>query len=286
MKDLANLEVFAAVGSRRSFTRAAERLNLPKSSVSRKIKELENELGVRLINRDSRHFELTDQGVALLESSEQVLKRAEQAFDDVRSVHQGQRGLISISTTADLAQQFLAPAVAAFKRENPEVRFHLDLSPQILDLVSARIDLAIRVGPLKDSSLVARKLCDRQLGFFASPAYLKRARKPEKIGDLAHHTFIATSRVCIDGAWLQPSIQVNSMGLVREFVLRGLGVGLLDAAIITAEHRKVFTAVLPRARAPRVPIYLIFPHNKPPRRVSEFVKTLIHYKAADPAASS
>jgi DNA-binding transcriptional LysR family regulator len=286
MKDLANLEVFAAVGSQRSFSRAAERLNLPKSSVSRKIKELENELGVRLINRDSRHFELTDQGAALLESGEEVLKRAEQAFDNVRSAHQSQRGLISISTTADLAQQFLAPAIAAFRRENPEVRFHLDLSPQVLDLVSARIDLAIRVGPLKDSSLVVRKLCDRQLGFFASPAYLKHERKPEKTGDLAHHTLIATSRVCVDSVWLQPSIQVNNMGLIREFVLRGLGVGLLDAAMIGSEHRKVFIPVLPRINAPRVPIYVLFAHNKPPRRVSEFVKKLIQYKAAEPATSS
>jgi DNA-binding transcriptional LysR family regulator len=286
MKDLANLEVFAAVGTQRSFTRAAERLNLPKSSVSRKVKELEHQLGVRLINRDNRHFELTDQGAVLLESGEEVLKRAEQAFDEVRSTHRSLRGLVSISTTADLAQQFLTPTIAAFKRENPEVRFHLDLTPQVLDLVSARYDLAIRVGPLKDSSLVARKLCDRQLGFFASSAYLKREGKPVKIRDLAQHTLIATSRACIDGVWLQPSIQVNNMGLIREFVLRGLGVGLLDAAIIAPEHRKAFIQILPRITAPRVSIYLIFPHNKPPRRVSEFVKKLIQHKAGQSTASS
>jgi DNA-binding transcriptional LysR family regulator len=279
MKDLANLEVFAAVGSQRSFTRAAERLGLTKSSVSRKIKELETMLGVKLINRDNRRFELTDQGAVLLECSDDVLKRAELAFDEVRSVQQGLRGLISIAATADLAHQFLADAITAFKLENAEIRFHLDLSPQVIDLVAERFDLAIRIGPLRDSSLVARKLCDRQRGFFASTAYLKRQGKPEQADNLAQHTLIMTSRVCIDGVWLQPSIRANSMGFVRELVSRGAGVGLIDPAVIPFESRKTFIPVLPKVTVPPTSIYLVFPHNKPPRRVTEFVKEVMQRRA-------
>jgi DNA-binding transcriptional LysR family regulator len=252
------------VGSQRSFTRAAESLGLPKSSVSRKIKDLERELGVKLINRDNRRFALTGQGAVLLECSEEVLRRAEQAFDEARSAHQGIRGHISISTTPDLARQFLTDAITAFRLENPEVRFHLDLTPQVLDLVSERVDLAIRIGPLKDSRLVARKLCDRQLGFFVSIAYLKRKPKPEKIKDLAESALIATkSRVRNDGVWIQPSIRVNNMGLVREFTLRGAGVGLLDPAIIASGDRRLFVPVLPKVAAPSAAIYLIYPHSKP-----------------------
>jgi DNA-binding transcriptional LysR family regulator len=278
MKDLANLEIFAAVGQRRSFTRAAERLGLPKSSISRKIKELEAALGVKLINRDNRRFELTDQGAMLLESCEEVLRRTEEAFDLVRSVQQSLRGFIAITTTADLAQQFLTDAITAFRLENPEVRIHLDLTPQVRDVVSERFDLALRVGPLRDSSLVARKLCDRQLGWFASADYLKHKRKPKVIEDLAEHTLITTSRVHIGDRWLQPAVQVNSRGLIREFVLRGLGIGLLDPALIASEQKKTFIPVLQKIVAPRSSFYLIFPHSKPPRRVTGLVKKIIQYQ--------
>jgi DNA-binding transcriptional LysR family regulator len=280
MKDLANLEVFAAVGNQRSFSRAAERLGLTKSSVSRKIKELESELGVKLINRDNRRFELTNQGAVLLECGSDVLKRAEQAFDEVRSVQQGFRGLISISATADLADQFLADAITAFRLENSEVRFHLDLSPQVRDLVSEHFDLAIRIGPLKDSGLVARKLCDRQRHFFASAPYLKRRGKPENAGNLAQHALIMTARVCVDGVWLQPSIRANRMGFVRELVRRGAGIGLIDPAVIPSDQAEAYIPVLPTITVPPTSIYLVFPHNNPPRRVTEFVKKVMQCHAA------
>ena len=278
MKKLANLEIFAAVATQRSFSRAAERLGLPKSSVSRKIAELEIELGVRLIHRDNRHFELTDQGALLLEAGEDVLRRAELAFDEVRSVHQGLRGLISITASSNFAQIFLADPIADFKRENPEVRIHFDVTPRQLDLVSDRFDLAVRVGPLKDSSLVARKLCDRPLGLFASVDYLKRNGTPKKPKDLEAHDFISTARTSIASVALRPSIQVNSMGLVREFVLRGLGVGLMDPAAIAPEQRKLLVPLLTKIALPRVPIYLVFPHSKPPRKVSELVKKIVEHQ--------
>lgn len=278
MRNLANLEIFAAVGSQRSFTRAAEHLGLPKSAVSRRIKELESELGVRLINRDSRRFELTDHGAVLLEGSTQLLRQTEQVMDQVRAVQKGLRGTLSISTTVDLAQQILLGALAAYRLENPEVHVHLDVTPQMQDLLSQRFDLAIRLGPLKDSGLVARKLFDRSLGFFASQDYLKGNRRPERVEDLAEHSLIVTSRRAIAAMQLQAAIEVNSMGLVRDLVLRGAGIGLIDPAIIPLEQKSALVPLLPRVAVPNVGIYLVFPHNKPPRRVTELVKKILQHR--------
>jgi len=94
--------------------------------------------------------------------------------------------------------------------------------------------------------------------------------------DLAEHTLITTaSRTHIGGIWIRPSIHVNNMGLVREFVLRSIDVGLLDPTVVASEHKKLFVPMLPRFNAPRASIYLVYPHDKPPCGVTEFVKKLM-----------
>jgi DNA-binding transcriptional LysR family regulator len=116
-----------------------------------------------LIQRDPRHFELTDQGSALLQSSETILRQAENAFDEVSNQELGLRGSISISTTADLAQIYLSKAVAKFSLEYPSVKIKIDVSPRMVALIKERVDIAIRVGPLNDSGLYARRLQFKQI---------------------------------------------------------------------------------------------------------------------------
>lgn len=272
MKKLRYLEVFAVVAQQRSFSKAANALGLPKSTVSRNIKALEEDLGVQLIQRDPRHFELTDQGAALLQSSQNILRQAEDAFDEVSNQMGGLRGSVVISTTADLAQIYLSKAIARFSLEFPHVKIKIDVNPRMIDLIKERVDMAIRVGPLNDSGMYARKLQDRQMRFFASTEYLKTHGRPRNLKELSERTFLFTSRIIHSGITLEPSIQVNNMAMIRDLIVQGVGIGLVDEKMLASEikGRKVFE-LFEGSIAPKASIYLVFPNKKIPKRVVKLV---------------
>ena len=276
MKNLVALDIFVSVCKLRNFSKAGEQLGLTKSTVSRQIQSLEKELGITLINRDPRHFSLTDEGSTLLKRAESIIKQTVEAFDEVSNIQSGIKGTINISTTVDLSMLYLTKSVAEFSIRHPEVEFNVDLSPGLVDLKADGFDMAIRVGQLKDSSLYARKLSEHQPAFFASPEYLERMGRPKNETDLRKHALITTGKVNFEGTAYSPSITANNMSVVKELASRGAGIGLLSENVVKTEKNEgLLVPVLTNLLLHKVPIYLVFPQKKIPKRISAFVQEIL-----------
>jgi DNA-binding transcriptional LysR family regulator len=187
MDRILSISAFAAVVEHGSFVRAAERLAISTSTLSRQIAELEQHLGVRLLNRTTRRLSLTESGQAFYERAVQVLADLEEAEALASSSAAAPRGRLRLTCSHALGVQRLAPAIAAFAGQYPEVGFDVSVSDRIVDLVEEGFDLAVRVGQVGSEQLVARWLGTMRLLVCASPAYLQAHGTPQVPADLAGH---------------------------------------------------------------------------------------------------
>ena len=189
MKAEANdLLLFAKVVDEGSFNRAAERLGLPKSTVSRRIALLETALGERLLLRTTRKLHVTDFGNSVLEHAHQVAAEVESATSLAHHRQLEPSGRLRISMPHDLASDLLAPMLAQFTIDYPAVILEMDLSARRVDLIGENFDLAIRAGgTLDDASLVARKILNFSNSLYASPAYIARRGMPQSPSELMQH---------------------------------------------------------------------------------------------------
>jgi DNA-binding transcriptional LysR family regulator len=180
-----DLLLFARVAETGSFSRAAERVQLPKSTVSRRVSSLERQIGERLLHRTTRKLTLTDFGHALLEHARQIAAEAEDATALALQRQAQPSGRLRVTMPSDLATGTLAPVIADFVAQHEAITLEMDLTPRRVDLIGENFDLALRMGELPDdSTLSARKLGEFTLGLYASPAYLKSAGTPKEPQDL------------------------------------------------------------------------------------------------------
>ena len=191
-----DLLLFARVAEAGSFSRAAERLQLPKSTVSRRIAQLERQLGERLLQRTTRKLAVTDFGLAVLDHARHVADEVEGAT--ALALHRQARpsGKLRVSMPGDFATTTLSAMLARFVREHPAISLELDLSPRRVDLIAENMDLAIRMGALQeDSQLAARKLAAFEVGLYAAPEYLATHGEPLVPAALLHlHGLLVLSR--------------------------------------------------------------------------------------------
>ena len=201
--DANDLLLFARVAEVGSFSRAADRLRLPKSTVSRRIAALEKRLGERLVNRSSRKLTITDFGVHVLEHARAVATEVDGALALAQHRQAKPSGRLRVSLLADLAASALPEMLANFVREHPAIVLEMDLSSRRGDLIGENYDLAVRVGEsLEDSDLSARKLAELNVGLYASPDYLRRAGKPEVPDDLLRlHGLLLQTRTGDPRGW-------------------------------------------------------------------------------------
>jgi len=239
--DLNSLVVFDAVVEAGGFTAAAERLGVAKAKVSIQIGRLEARLGVTLFTRTTRQVSLTDAGRALHEECKPLLAGIQEAIDQVGHDKGALTGTLRLSTTVDHAVQSLAPAVAAFSALHPALHVDLRTGDRVSDLVGEGIDLAIRLGWLRDSSLRATKLGEFEQYVVASPAYLKRAGRPKQPADLATHDWVALTLMPTPFTWkftarsgetqtahVKSRIRVDSPGALRAMLRHDAGISVLD----------------------------------------------------------
>src|SRR5260370_28906273 len=187
MTDLNSLLIFAQVVEANSFSEAARRLKMPTSTVSRRVAEHEDEVGVRLIERSERSLRLTDVGSEVLEHAQRSAEISE-AIDNIASNHLSKvSGTLRISAPPSISDSLLAPLVGAFQISYPDVRVQIFITERIVDQIAEGIDLAFRVGELEDSSLVAHRMLAYRHQLVASPAYLeRRGRHAQPKGILPH----------------------------------------------------------------------------------------------------
>jgi DNA-binding transcriptional LysR family regulator len=245
MMDLNSLVVFAKVVEAASFSEAARRLKMPTSTVSRRVAELEDELGVRLLERTTRSLRLTAVGSEVFEYAQRGAALGE-AVGNIASHHLTKlSGVLRLSAPPSISDSLLAPIVEAFQAKHPEVRVQILVTERMVDLVEEGVDLVLRVGALKDSTLVARRILSYRHQLVASPAYLAKFRAPRKPQELLRHRLLAFSRWRPDSRWtffhangtdketlaFEPYFSVNDYAGVASALLAGMGIGELPPIV-------------------------------------------------------
>lgn len=213
MDRLTAMRTFCRVAELESFSRAARQLDLSPAVVTRQVAALESELGVRLLDRSTRHVELTDAGEQYYASSLELLDR----FDELQARTTGHaekpRGLLRISAPLDFGIVYLRSAIRTFLSREPEVQVEVHFDDRVVDLLDENFDVAVRIGELGDSSLVARKLGEACIGCYASPEYLAMHGEPKHPRDLENHLALEYALAPKPGKWRFPdgdkSIDVN-----------------------------------------------------------------------------
>ena len=236
----AEMEVFVRVVDRGGFTAAAREFRLTPSAVSKLISRLEERLSARLFNRSTRRLQLTPEGQAFYERSVRVLLDMDDA-ERAASAGASPRGHLRVNSNIPFGMRYLMPLVPRFLEKNPDVTLDVVLTDTVVDLMQERADVAIRVGPLRESSLMARKLGTSRMAVVASPEYLERHGTPESPDDLARHRGIGWSFVRMVTGWpfkeggatetfTPPPVSRASDGEVARLLALG-GVGLARLAL-------------------------------------------------------
>jgi len=198
---LSAMAVFARVVEAGSFSRAARGLGLSKSAVSKQVARLEDRLGARLLNRTTRQLSLTEAGRAFYGGCRQMLAEAESAAAAVGHLAQAPRGTLHVNAPMSFGQQHVAPALPAFMAQYPELDVDLQLNDRTVDLVDEGFDLAVRIGELPDSTLVARRLAPLRTAVVAAPAYLDRHGRPAHPRELQAHACLLYSYLASGRTW-------------------------------------------------------------------------------------
>jgi len=284
--DLNELMIFARVVQAGSFTAAARSLAMPKSTVSRKVAELEQRLGARLLHRTTRRLSLTDAGRAYHQHCARIAAEVEEADQAVTRMQATPRGLLRV--TAPVAMHYLAPLISEFLVRYPEVQIELVCTDRLVDLVDEGFDLAIRAGNLADTSLIARRLGSEWRVVVASPAYLAQRGIPAAPEDLARHDGLLFGSAPERAIWrledagrlatvkVPARLTVNDFELLRRAALAGMGIAMLPVQRCQADVQAGrLQRLLGNWCSPRTPIHAVYPtsrHLAP--KVSEFVALL------------
>lgn len=245
--DLNLIAIFVQVVETGSFTAAATALGVPKSSVSRAITRLEETLGVRLLQRTTRRLGLTAAGDQYLAQVRRPIAELAEASRDTAELTGEPRGLVRITIPPEIGEGVCSKLFAEFVRRHPKVKLDVLVTNRRVSLVEESVDLALRAGPLDDSTLVARKVAATELRLYAAPSYLARRGTPRRLRDLASHDCVVhrTARGALPWRFSGPRgveqvtvtgpISVDDMGSLRLLALEGVGVALLPDQIVRAD---------------------------------------------------
>jgi len=272
MIDLNDMVIFARVVECGSISGAARDLAQPKSTISRRVKRLEEQLSVRLLQRTTRSLKLTELGAAFYERCCRLQELAEEAEHSVSLGQDRPKGKLRISGPAETGISQLGVLIAEYSRLYPEVQIELDLSNRFVDLVEEGYDLAIRAGELADSTLVARRLAVSRMVLCASPAYVERFGDPASPDELKQHRLLLYGNTLKKYAYtfnsinglasvqLSPTHTANSLSVLRDMVKMGMGITLLPNHHTQRDVDRGDLVLLMKAwRLPEHGVYILYP---------------------------
>lgn len=288
---LSDMPYFTEVAKRKSFTKAADALDIPLPTISRRIAALEKRLNIKLFNRHSRKVELTEAGKQFLESCQHIVDEAQHAVERLMQEQQSCSGPIRISIPPTTYFICLQGALSEFTAQHPGIEMHLNFANRWVDLYSEPFDLEIRTGELPDSSLKARKLISGKTGIYASPSFIEKYPAPERPEDLENLPYIHMNVFRQHGMSLSrgketvtvfPQVKHsgNSPAVAWEFVLAGQGVALIELTMAQKlEKAGRLLRLLPEWDGPGLDIHLVRAEGKTSYRVQLFSDYLVeHFK--------
>jgi DNA-binding transcriptional LysR family regulator len=287
-----DLQTFAAVVETGSFTAAATRLDADKSSVSRRVSALESRLGAQLLRRTTRTLNLTDTGQAFYERSVRILADLEEAESAVALQHGDLKGRLRVALPLSFGILHMCTPIDAFNRRHPGVRFDLDFSDRRVDLLQEGIDVAIRIGHLSDSALIARRLFNGRTIVCASPDYLEKNGTPAKPSELAQHDCLVYSNLRDPDHWrwltadseacrvrVNVRMSANNGDFLSSAAADGLGI-VMQPTFIAHRHIKdgSLVPILTDVEWPGAPAWAVYPPARHlSHRVREFIDFLVDY---------
>lgn len=276
--DLNDLQFFAMVVEHGGFAAAERAMGVPKSRLSRRIAQLETDLGVRLLQRSTRKFAVTDVGQSVYRHASTMLAEAQAAREAVQRVSATPRGVIRVSSPVALAQQLLPRLLPDFLRQQPQVRVQMHVSNRRVDVIQEGFDVALRVRTQlsDDGELVMRSFGQIRELLVASPAYLKRAGRPEQPSDLAQHQTLSMSEDEARQRWalhgsegrieridLQPCLMAHDFPLLLAAARDGMGIALLpELTCADAIRAGELEVVLPDWSLPQGICHAVFPSRR------------------------
>lgn len=287
MDKLANMLAFRAVGESGSFAAAARKLNLANSVVSKRIKDLEDFLGTQLLMRTTRKVTLTETGYSYLEYVSKFTDELEEVEARIRYHMDKPVGEIKLAAPLSFGMQYLGPAIASYLDQYKEVSIKTYLSDRHINLVDEGYDLAIRTGPLSDSSLIAKKLVNCRRIVCATPAYLKKYGTPKTPEDLTQHNCMSYLNLADGKAWpficddkkiwqsVNGSFLSDNGDLLHEAALSGCGIVLLPTFIVQKSLQNgALQIVLEKYEEQDFNIYAVYQHT---RHLSTKIRTFIDH---------
>ena len=283
MSNWEGLDEFVAVAECGQFTAAAERLGLSSSQISRQVARLEERLQTRLFYRSTRKVSLTEAGQTFLQHCQRLQDGREEALRAIGDLAGEPKGLLRMTCAVAYGERFIVPLVNDFMALHPQLRLEIELTNRPLDLLQEGLDLAIRLGRLQDSRLVATRLAPRVMYLCAAPAYLQRYGRPHSLSELPQHNCLIGS----SDQWLfqqddreqalrvQGNWRCNSGEAVLDAALRGFGLCQLPDYYVQAHLRSgALVALLEAQQPPNTAVWALYPQQ---RHLSPKVRQLVEH---------
>ncbi len=296
MTDINDWLIFSQIVDNGGLSAASRRLGVPKSTLSRRLSKLEAEFGCRLLNRKGRSFELTDAGKRLYQEAHNLTEQVMNAKDRLTEASHQESGTIRMAAPITPGGQFLGVWLAEFMQRYPHIRIELDLSDRMTNLFEQPYDIALRVGPLADSSLIARKLGTSERLLVASPQYLQAHGLVRSPNDLSEHKCIGFSeQLSGHGSWLllrgkqtqrinfYPTLRCDDMATILQLTRSGAGIAMIPAFVCKpALNNGQLQRILTQWHGPAAEFYLVFAEKElMPKRVRLLADFLIERARSD-----
>ncbi|MPW44224.1 LysR substrate-binding domain-containing protein [Acinetobacter guerrae] len=284
MELLNDMALFVEVCKVMSFRQAAENLDMPSSTLSRRISHLEKAIGLRLLHRTTRKVELTEAGQIYFERCKRIVGEAKLAHEQLGEMLSKPSGTLRVSLPVDFGTIFLTSLLVEFSELYSGINFEIDLTPKLADLVAQNIDVAIRMGNPPDSNLIAQKLMQFRGQLFASPKYLEQHSIPEHPNDLVHHECLSFAnnthwKLYRSGEMVEVKIgarfMLNNVGMTRKLAILGQGILFTPYEVVQDDLKDgVLVPILSEWQGDVLPVYALTETRLLPAKVRVFIDFL------------
>lgn len=292
MDELAAMRVFAKVAQTGSFSKVGRLLGTSTSSIARLVNSLEEELGVRLLNRTTRQLVLTEAGQRFYADAARILQSVDEAKRGAAAYQQGVRGTVRVHAATSVGAGVILPALPGFLELHPEIVVDISLTDQRVDIVAEKVDVAVWRGRLEDSGLIARPLASPRRVLCGSTSYFARHGKPAAPADLSRHNCLVYSALHYSNEWsfekdgettnvaVSGNLRADTGGVLLASTLRGLGLAVLPEWLVRdacnrGELQTVLDDYALRLSGNDPSLYLVYPHRSPPPKVGAFIEFVL-----------